>query len=263
MSAHNRTGLLAGTAALALTAAAAGLAAGTVEWGYHGDVGPENWGFLLDDNGHVAFPTCAVGEAQSPVDIRGFSETDDGPLIRFDYGEVPLTVRNNGHTIQVDYQPGSAIRISGDTFNLLQFHFHTPSEHEILGLAAPMELHLVHSRSVGDNVELAVVGVMIEQGDHNAALQRIWDVMPAEEGVIEVAGATIDADALLPGDTEEYYAYSGSLTTPPCTEDVRWHVLEDTIEASAAQIAEFQAIFDMNARPVQALFGRKISLVED
>lgn len=265
MNMNKRTKLLAGTAAAVLVTSAAAIGASSVHWSYHGDDGPDAWGFLLDDSGHVAFPTCATGESQSPVDISSFDEEDDGPSIVFDYDATPLVVENNSHTIQVEYEPGSSISIDGDTYDLLQFHFHTPSEHTVRGQPYPMEGHLVHARAKGDEVEIAVVGFLIEEGSHNEVLQGIWDVMPATEGKVEVDGTSINAEDLLPGDDagEEYYAYSGSLTTPPCTEGVRWQVLEEPIEASAAQIADFQAIFDMNARPVQELFGREISLVED
>ena len=264
MNSRHRSKFLGGAAVAALIVSAAAIGASDVHWSYHGDDGPESWGFLLDDSGNVAFPTCAVGESQSPVDISTFDEQDDGPSIRFDYRATPLVVKNNGHTIQVDYEPGSSITIDGDTYQLLQFHFHTPSEHTVLGAPYPMEGHLVHARGAGDAVELAVVGFMIEQGDHNDVLQAIWDVMPATEGIVEAAGETIDAGDLLPNEAgEDYYVYSGSLTTPPCSEGVRWQVLEQPIQASAAQIADFQAIFDMNARPVQDLFGREISLIED
>jgi len=264
MMSKHRTKLLAGAAAAVLITSGLAIGASDVHWSYHGDDGPEFWGFLLDDSGHIAFPTCAVGESQSPVDISKFDEEDDGPSIRFDYEATPLVVKNNGHTIEVEYEPGSSISIDGDTYNLLQFHFHTPSEHTVLGAPYPMEGHLVHARGEGDDVELAVVGFLISEGDHNDVLQGIWDVMPASEGIVEADGETIDASDLVPSDSgEEYYAYSGSLTTPPCSEGVRWQVLKEPIEASAAQIADFQEIFDMNARPVQDLLGREISLIDD
>ncbi len=262
MKSTTRSKILAGAAIGALTASAAAIgASGNVHWTYHGDDGPESWGVLKDNSGHTAFPTCAVGQMQSPVDISGVGTEEDGQSIDFDYQATPLVVKNNGHTIQVDYSAGSSMSIGGDTYKLLQFHFHTPSEHTVMGEPYPMEGHLVHARGEGDALELAVVGFLIEEGDHNDALQSIWNVMPATEGKVEAESVMIDASDLLPDDDagEEYYAYAGSLTTPPCSEGVRWQVLEKPIEASEAQIAAFQEIFVLNARPVQDLNGREIS----
>ena len=260
MKTNLRTALLASTIAGALAATAA--YAADVEWSYSGDTGPEFWGFLLDSNGHVAYPTCATGESQSPVNI-GNVDDEDMSSIRFRYEATPLVVLNNGHTIEVEYEPGSSITVGGDTYSLPQFHFHSPSEHTESGIAYPMEGHLVHARSVGEGVELAVVGFFIEQGAANPTLQAIWDVMPDEEGEVDAHGVTVDAADLLPGGDREYYSYSGSLTTPPCTEGVRWMVLEQPIQASAEQIERFRELYPANARPVQPLNGREVTLSDD
>lgn len=266
MTSKQRLKLLGGTAAIVLAASAGALsAAESVHWSYHGSDGPDAWGTLLDSNGNIAFPTCGLGESPSPVDIAGQQGNDDLQEIRFHYEPTPLVVKNNGHTIEVEYESGSSITIGSDSYSLLQFHFHTPSEHEVSGNSFPMEMHLVHARSVGDGVELAVVGLLIDLGsEDNATLQEIWDVMPDDEGVVHVDGATIDATDLLPEmDDSKYNTYSGSLTTPPCTEGVRWLVMDQEIEASLAQVSRFQQIFDANARPTQDLFGRTIFESDD
>ncbi len=266
MTSKQRAKLFCGAAAFILAASAGALnAAETVHWSYHGSDGPDAWGTLLDSNGNIAFPTCGLGESQSPIDIAGQEDGDDLEEIEFHYEPTPLVVKNNGHTIEVEYESGSSVTIDNDTYNLLQFHFHTPSEHEVSGNSFPMEMHLVHAGSVGDNVELAVVGLLIDLGsEDNATLQGIWDVMPDEEGVVHVDGATIDATDLLPDfDDNKYFAYSGSLTTPPCTEGVRWMVMKQEIDASLAQVSRFQEIFDMNARPTQPLFGRPVFESDD
>ena len=260
MKMNFRNALLASTIVGTLAATAA--FASEFEWSYSGDTGPEFWGFLLDGSGNVAFPTCATGESQSPVNI-GVVDDEDMSSIRFNYEPTPLVVINNTHTIEVEYEPGSSITVGGDTYGLLQFHFHSPSEHTEGGIAYPMEGHLVHARGVGDNVELAVVGFLIEEGAANPTLQAIWDVMPEEEGEVDAHGVTVDAADLLPGGDRDYYSYSGSLTTPPCSEGVRWMVLEQPIQASAEQIARFRELYPMNARPVEPLNGREVVLSDD
>lgn len=232
---------------VALLAPALATAAGP-HWSYEDQAGPEHWGEL--DPGYAA---CASGQQQSPINIAN-DKPAKLPKLEFSYTAAPLKIRNNGHTIQVDYAPGSTLTLDGQTYQLAQFHFHTPSEHLVDGRASPMEMHLVHKNERG---ELAVVGVMLTEGAANALLQAIWNKMPAQEGEVTVAGATIDAGALLPK-SRAYATYSGSLTTPPCSEGVRWIVLKQPITLSEAQIDAFRAVFPMNARPVQPLGARSI-----
>jgi carbonic anhydrase len=148
----------------------------------------------------------------------------------------------------VKVQSESYLRIGQERYKLVQFHFHTPSEHRLHGEQFPMELHFVHRNALG---ELAVVGVFLREGAANPLIQQIWDAVSSE------AGGQIDPEDLLP-QNREYYRYAGSLTTPPCTEGVRWHVLTEPVELSAAQVDEFRAIFPLNARPIQPLNGRPV-----
>lgn len=223
--------------------------------------GPSYWGGLAD-----AWKTCRDGTQQSPIDISRASEEDDLTGIRFNWKPTPLTIKNNGHTLQVNYEPGSTMRANGVTYQLLQFHFHTPSEHAIGGVQQPMEAHFVH---VSDQGVLAVVGVMMKDGTANPALQQILHHAPAVEGEVLIADATIDGNDFLPQD-RNYYSYPGSLTTPPCSEGVRWHVLSNSITASHEQVREFGHFvtdhatgFVGNARPVQPLNTRRVLRNDD
>lgn len=228
----------------------------TAHWAYKGEAGPANWGDLKNE-----YATCGQGTQQSPIDIRSDNAISaDLGAIQFDYKAVPLKVVNNGHTIQVNYAPGSSITVAGKTYQLLQFHFHTPSEHTVNGEAAPMELHFVHRNDAG---ELAVVGVMTEKGQMHEALQPVWDRLPHEiNKEMTVAGLQVDAATLLPPQSGNYYHYMGSLTTPPCSEIVSWFVLKDPIVVSEAQIARFIDMIGANARPVQGI-NRRLVVVAD
>ncbi len=221
----------------------------TPHWTYSGETGPEFWGDLSEE-----FARCSAGTSQSPIDIASGSATKAGG-ITFNYQPTSLgSVENNGHTIQVNYDSGSTIEVDGKTFNLAQFHFHAPSEHTQGGAPAAMEMHLVH-KSADD--KLAVVGVMFDEGEENAFLAQFWGQIPTEKAKVALEGTINAADALAL--ESPYYAYSGSLTTPPCSEDVNWFVVEQRGQVSSEQVAAFSSIIGANARPVQPLNGRVIS----
>lgn len=222
-----------------------------VTWGYAGDIGPAQWGDLSP-----AFAACKLGESQSPIDLT--SDTVAKPhALAFHYTASPLEIVNNGHTIQVEYAPGSTLTTENTQFALLQFHFHRRSEHTVDGKPADMELHLVHGDAAGN---LTVVGVFLNAGRHNEALESVWQNMPAQEGETRlVEGVAINAADLLPANLD-YYSYVGSLTTPPCTEDVLWIVLRMPVEVSAEQLAQFAALYPDSARPTQPLNGRTVYL---
>lgn len=218
-------------------------------WSYEGEEGPENWGELSE-----LFSLCATGEAQSPIDI---ADTDQLDLtdIEFNYQPSMLNIFNNGHTIQVQYDAGSSIVYNEIRYNLLQFHFHTPSEHTVNGESVPMELHFVHQDPATG--ELAVVGVLLREGAENVEYAPIFDELPTESGDPQPSNLMVEALRLLPEDTT-YYTYVGSLTTPPCSQGVRWLLLTTPVDISAAQIQAFQSVFNMNARPVQPLNERDL-----
>jgi carbonic anhydrase len=221
------------------------------EWSYEGNAGPDHWAELSPD-----YALCGEGQEQSPIDIAGNIPAAGEPPLEIDYHTAPLVIFNNGHTIEVEYHEGSTLTVLGETWEVQQFHFHAHSEHTVDGAARPLELHIVHRDEAG---RLAVVGVFIERGAHNAALALVFDHLPAVEGEPEeIEGVEINVADLLPVDLAAW-RYDGSLTTPPCSEGVRWHVLRDPIEASAEQIDAFAVIFDNNFRPVQPLNDRPIN----
>ena len=220
-----------------------------IHWGYAEDIGPARWGDLSP-----AFKECKQGLEQSPIDLTGDAEARPY-VLEFRYLSSSLEIVNNGHTIQVNYVPGSMLIVGDREYALLQFHFHRLSEHTVRGQPADMEVHLVHRDAAGN---LAVVGVFLTAGRHNEALQQVWANMPAEKGEKRLVDrVSVNAADLLPAD-ESYYSYTGSLTTPPCSEGVRWFVLSRPVEVSPEQLARFAALFPDIARPAQPLNDRTV-----
>jgi carbonic anhydrase len=224
-----------------------------VAWGYTGDVGPERWGDLQPE-----FSLCKNGKTQAPIDLP--SKADKGPGLKalaFEYPSIPLTLLNNGHTVQVPSTGAASLSEGADKWDLVQFHLHAPSEHTLDGKRYDAEIHFVHKNAKG---ELAVVGVFVRKGKENKALKGFFDNAPAEVGTDPkpVAGATVDLKAILPGQTG-YFTYGGSLTAPPCSEGVTWFVLKTPVEASAEQLAKFHEVTHGDtSRPVQPLGERKV-----
>jgi len=224
-------------------AAAPGAAAHAApHWSYEGQGGPAHWGELQPD-----FKVCQLGLEQTPIDLASGLK-GDAAAVALDYKPLALRIVNNGHTIQVNADAGSSCTIAGAKYDLLQFHFHHPSEHLLSGKPFDLECHFVHKSSGGD---LAVVGVFIKPGAKNAALQAIFDAMPRREGPETRASGSVDPSALLPK-SSSYFRYMGSLTTPPCSEGLTWTVFKEPVEASTEQIRQFAQLFPNNARPVQS-----------
>ncbi|UKO99961.1 carbonic anhydrase [Nostoc sp. UHCC 0870] len=222
---------------------------GTPHWGYGGAANPTHWSELSHD-----FALCELGRDQSPINIVNAVKEKPTPIF-FNYKPTPLVIVNNGHTLQVNYAPGSTITINGEKYTLLQFHFHTPSEHTIGGKASAMELHLVHRNDAG---QISVVGIIMKEGTANRLINEIWKYIPAA-GETKTVSRTINATAFLPK-TKAYFSYPGSLTTPPCSEGVRWNVLVEPITVSKEEISTFQKLYQVNARPIQPVNGRVIEL---
>lgn len=220
-----------------------------VHWSYEGEEGPEHWGELRQD-----YALCASGTRQSPIDIRDGIRVDLAPL-EFNYQPSYFRVLDNGHTIQTAVG-GSSLTLQGKTYDLVQFHFHRPSEEKINGRAYDMVVHLVHKSP--DDDKLAVVAVMLERGKDHPLIQTLWNNLPLERND-EVAppNLTIDPATLLPDD-KRYYTYMGSLTTPPCSEGVLWLVMKQPVQLSAEQIGIFARLYRNNARPLQNSNGRLI-----
>jgi carbonic anhydrase len=220
-------------------------------WSYSGATGPDQWGTLEKD-----YSSCGLGKTQSPIDIHSSEASPaDLPAIHFDYKRSTLKLIDNGHSIQINYAPGSFIDVGGQRYELVQFHFHHPSEEQINGKSYDMVAHLVHRNSDG---KLAVVAVLLKQGAVNPLIKTLWAHLPHEKNKEVVVDAVkINAAELLPQD-RGYYTFAGSLTTPPCSEDVTWFVLRTPSSISATELKHFASIYPMNARPVQALNGREV-----
>lgn len=241
--------LLAGLLLATLGASSATAQEHPAHWGYSGEAGPEHWGELDDD-----FETCSAGRNQSPVDLDNLIEAEL-PAIPFDYQPGGHQVVNNGHVVQVDYSAGSRITVDATAFELKQFHFHAPSENTIDGKSFPLEAHFVHADAQGN---LAVVALMFEQGGSNKLLEALWRQVPSAEGGETHLAVPVAAADLLPSD-RNYYRYSGSLTTPPCTEGVRWLVLKQPAQATVGQLGKVrQVIGHANNRPVQPTGARPL-----
>jgi carbonic anhydrase len=239
----NRRHALKALAGLALCpiCASAGFAAEGAHWSYEGATGPGHWGDI-----DTASKVCSAGSQQSPIDITASIKSQLPPL-KMVWAKNADTIVNNGHTIQLNFEQGSTLTAGKDAFALLQFHFHHPSEHLIGGKSFPMEVHFVHRNFAGN---LAVVGALMTADGTNSTFGKIVASMPAKEGAPVKAAAGIDPNMLLPA-LRGYYRYSGSLTTPPCSEVVDWLLLREPINVAKADIDRFAKLFPMNARPAQ------------
>jgi carbonic anhydrase len=225
------------------------------EWGYKGADGPSHWGGLALDYPYLE---CRFGKLQSPIDI-GLAKTAALPPIEFNYGPAPLRIINTGHSIQVNLPPGSFISVGGKRYELVQFHFHHPSETKLAGARLPLEMHLVHKDADG---KLAVVAVLFATGKDNPLLDELFHYMPLEKGKeMSPDGVTVSVAGLLP-DNRAYYTFPGSLTTPPCTEDVTWFVMRTPVWLSEHDVARFAQAYHFNARPTQPVNGRLVQMTE-
>src|SRR3974390_2225987 len=218
-------------------------------WAYKGAEDPRHWGEL-----DPAFATCGSGHHQSPINITNATKADL-PALKMDYNAVPLSIIDNGHTVMINYAPGSTLTVGGKVYKLTQFHFHHPSEEHINGKKYDMVAHLVHADTEG---HLAVVAVLLNKGNANPLLDTLWKHIPAEKEKAETpASVQVNVKDLLPADSG-YYTFSGSLTTPPCTEGVTWYVLKNPLAVSKVQVAAFARLYPHNARPTQPANGREI-----
>ena len=235
-------------------------------WSYSGKSGPEQWGKLSRD-----YLMCKLGKNQSPIDIDRMAvlRTDLRP-IEFQYETpLPLTVIHNGHTLLIPVpEKGNKwrIRAERETFTLVNVHFHAPSEHTDGGNRYPLEAHFVHRDERG---ALAVVGVWFREGDENPVLAQILQAAPEPLPVAKgkeakghreakrTTNETVDLRALLPK-SEGFFRYSGSLTTPPCSEGVRWYVMQEPVPASSQQLHRMREQLKENVRPVQPLNARRV-----
>ncbi len=218
-------------------------------WSYTGKTGPEHWGTLDEHN-----VLCAGGVNQTPINLENFIEAEL-ENIKFHYDKKGTSFLNNGHTVQVNFEKGNSITIEGKTFELVQYHFHTPSENHIQGKSYPMEVHLVHADKEGN---LAVVGVMFEVGKENRGLSKILKNVPHKCGEKHDLKDKALASDLLPKN-REYYRFNGSLTTPPCSENVHWFVMKESVSISKEQLKLMEKVMHApNNRPIQSTNARPI-----
>lgn len=229
--------------------ASAGMAGENAQWGYSGAGGPDRWGELDPD-----YAVCSTGRNQSPIDLAGFVEAEL-PAIAFNYGANATEILNNGHTVQANFPEGNSISVNDHGFELKQVHFHAPSENTIEGKSYAMEAHFVHADGGGI---LAVIGVMLDPGDANEELAKLWLQMPEGPGETHALGSAFSALSLLPDD-RAYYRFNGSLTTTPCSEGVWWHVMKSPVSVSEEQVDAFlHAVHHANNRPVQPINARQV-----
>ena len=220
-------------------------------WGYTGEHSPAHWGEMKEE-----FAMCSKGKMQTPINIVPTQDIDIKAL-GFDYKTTSTNVINNGHTVQVNIASGSTVEIDGKKFELKQFHFHTPSENNINGHKYALEAHFVHASKDG---QLAVVAVMFDEGKENPILKKIWSKFPLEENhAVSIDLTTQDIKAILPSN-KEYYKFMGSLTTPPCSQNVKWNVFKTSMTISKEQVKQFFDTFGhTNNRPIQDTNNRTIS----
>ena len=234
---------------IVLMVSSAAYAGQGTHWDYSGAEGPEHWGELNPE-----YTLCSEGKNQSPINLTSFIESDLKP-INIHYQVSGNDILNNGHTVQVNFAPGSKISIDGHEFELKQYHFHAPGENLINGKLYPMEAHLVHSDSNG---HLAVIAVMFVEGKANESIAKAWAHMPEKAGDKHRLFPSVSAEGILPVN-RDYYRYNGSLTTPPCSEGVRWFVMKNPVTASKSQIKKFaHVMYHPNNRPIQPVNARPV-----
>jgi len=221
-----------------------------IHWSHHeGEEGPENWQNLCD-----GFADCG-GKVQSPINIVTKNVKSDVKLLTpdFSYDKSKVDIINNGHTVQFNISGNNSVKLKGKTYKLLQFHYHALSEHTINGKHFPIEVHFVHKYDGGD---YAVIGIMFKEGNENDLLNKYLNKFPKTKGEYK-SDDMINLLSLLPKN-RDYFNYSGSLTTPPCSEVVNWYVLKNPITASKRQIEQFSKILNHNYRPIQPLNDREV-----
>jgi carbonic anhydrase len=245
---HPANGQLVNTAMLNPSVPNAAPMLSSASWSYDGDTGPANWGRI-----NPAWAKCGTGTRQSPIDLRDGMKVDL-EQIAFDYRASGFNVIDNGHTIQVGVGLGNYITVGNRTYELQQFHFHRPSEEKINGRGTEMVVHLVHKDGEGNT---AIIAVLLERGAANPMIQTVWNNLPLEKNLAVNPVVALDVNEILPK-KREYFTFMGSLTTPPCTENVLWMVMKQPMQASPAQMALFSRLYPLNARSIQASNGRMV-----
>lgn len=239
---------------LGLSASVAGAQSGAY-WDYYGKTGPLAWGRL-----DPAYQACSKGKEQSPIDIRGAHLNKTLQPIELHYMSGPVSIENDGRRIIVHVNPGGYIVASGVRYDLQQFEFHHPSESAVNGKLTDLDVELLH-KSADGKMAVIEVRMAMDRGSPNAVLATLWSHLPKKPGTTEKIAEMVNAGGFLPAD-RGYWTYMGSLSTPPCTEGVRWFVFETEISLSLDQVRAFTMLFRLNSRPVQDAHGRRIEANE-
>ena len=217
-------------------------------WSYEGETGPANWGKI-----NPAWAKCGSGNRQSPIDIRDGMKVEL-EQITFDYHPSTFNVTDNGHTVQVMVGGGNFLTVQNRMYELIQFHFHRPSEERINGKGYEMVVHLVHKDGEG---RIAMLALLLERGKPQPVIQTVWNNLPLEKLETLAPAVVLDPMELLPA-RRDYFTFMGSMTTPPCQEGVLWLVMKEPVQASPAQLALFSRLYPLNSRPIQPGSGRII-----
>lgn len=236
----------AGSLALASTASAQE----SVEWSYEGETGPAHWADLSP-----AFRACGEGSRQSPIDLRDATERRTAP-IRTAYTPSAVGLEHNGETVELRSDLAQTLYVGAKAYSLVQMHFHSPAEHSVARRIWPLEIHFVHQAADG---ERAVLGALVRRGRHNDAFRLVRRALPRTAGAEARVDVPVDLEGLLPA-SRRAYRYAGSLTTPPCSEGIRWMVLEQPVRLSRRQIEGVRESVEGNARPVQPRNGRRLTI---
>lgn len=220
------------------------------QWGYEGNKSPEHWGETEEGK------QCGKGQFQSPINITGYQKDKKLPNITFNYNDGDVKkITDNGHSLQFDFKDGSSISYNGKTYNLVQFHAHEESEHTVDGVRYPLELHFVHKAVDGS---ILVIGVFVKDGNENSYFEHLKMFKTLAKEGSEGVDIPFNPEKMYPKD-KSYYNYMGSLTTPPCTENVTWIVFKNPITMSDNEIKDIaKHLPKNNNRPIQPLDGRKI-----
>ncbi|MGB8221269.1 MAG: carbonic anhydrase family protein [Polyangiales bacterium] len=213
---------------------------------------------------YYALPGIEHGPLQSPVNILSDAVEGGKHTIEYGHGDGAQQVDNLGHTVQLGFGRGIKTELDGKSYELMQVHFHTPSEHLIDGITYPMEMHIVHSRAgllASDPPDYLVIALLFRMGGPNRFIEEFLGAIPTQEGqsakvedvfIVDVLSPDVDVASI------DYYHYRGSLTTPPYTESVNWLVAKEIMQAGPAQIQRINLLEGDNARHVQPLYRREI-----
>ncbi len=224
---------------------------GATHWEYAGELGPDNWHTLSPD-----FSACQAGQEQSPINLsERISKKKKRPQLSLSYSPSSGGVLDNGHTIQINVKGENVLKLGENLYNLAQFHFHSPSEHQLNKISYPLEFHFVHKSEAG---KLAVLGVLVQEGEANSEIETILANLPAEQNKENPIVKSLFNPMKFFPEPQNYFSYPGSLTTPPCGEKVAWQVMRKPITMSAKQIESFTEIYAQNARPTQDLKQREL-----